>query len=98
MLLDYAQPEWKMQQLIHNDVDLLLEKWERLKLSPLPLPLSLDESLRCTHLKDTITELSHNLRLSRLENNTTDEEFYAEHFCDLYEAYEKDFVFNTLKN
>lgn len=87
-----------MQQLIHDEVNTLLENWEKLKNLPLPVLLSLDEALRYTHLKDTITELSHNLRLSRLENNTDDEEFYAKHFYELYTVYEKDYVFNVLKN
>lgn len=86
-----------MQQSTNKEVDILLEQWETMRQLPIPIPMSLDQALQYTRLKDIITELSHNLRISRLENNVEAEQFYIEHFCELYDTFSKDFIIKVLR-
>lgn len=85
-----------MQQ--SNNVDDLLEQWEQVKNTPIPTPCSLTEALEFTRLKNTISDLSRQIRNSRLENDTHAEEYYLKYFNELYDSFSKDFVYRVLKN
>ena len=85
-----------MQLLVDIDNELL--QWEKLKNTPMPIPTTLTEALEFTALKSTISDLSHRIRNSRLENNSEAEELYATHFTTCYTKFTKDYVFKVLKN
>lgn len=81
------------------DIDASMEQWEEhLKNAPVPTPCSLDDAIRYTNLKNTISHLGHKIRVARFENDTEAEEWYIEHFAELYTEFEKDFVYRILKN
>lgn len=101
MLLGYAQQEWKMHQLAnseYDDINDLLEQWEQLKNTPIPVPISLNDALEFTKLKDTISNLSHQIRTSRLENSIKAEAYYISHFYVCYYCFTEQFVFRILKH
>ena len=64
----------------------------------MPIPTTLTEALEFTALKSTISDLSHRIRNSRLENNSEAEEFYTTHFATSYDNFTKEYVFKVLKN
>jgi hypothetical protein len=85
-----------MQLLVDIDDELL--QWEKLKNTPIPIPTTLTEALEFTALKDAVSHLSHQIRNSRLENNSEAEEFYTTHFATCYDKFTKEYVFKVLKN
>jgi hypothetical protein len=85
-----------MQLLVNIDDELL--QWEKLKNTPIPIPTTLTEALEFTALKDAVSLLSHQIRNSRLENNSEAEEYYVTHFATCYDKFTKEYVFKVLKN
>lgn len=81
-----------------DDIDELLVGWETLKHTPIPIPSSLDDALVFSKLKGSVSELSHLIRTSRLENNVEDEAYYISQFCKWYYEFTKEYVFRILKH
>lgn len=86
-----------MQQSTNN-VDELLEQWEKLKNVSAPRNDSMVEVITHACVLNQIESYAHSLRNSRLTNNKQDELAYTAKFVELYYDFSKDYVFKVLKN
>ena len=85
-----------MQQ--SNEANSLLNEWEQYKDHPTPVPCTLNEALEFTKTKEKLNALSYQIRNCRLENNANGEKIHIDQFCQIYDAFYKDYVYKILKN
>lgn len=64
----------------------------------MPMSTTADEAIRFTNIKDNISNTVHALQVSRLQNNSTAEKFYSQQFFEIYNRFNKEYMFKVLKN
>lgn len=80
------------------NIDKLLEEWNQIKTITMPMSTTADEAIRFTNIKDNISNTVHALQVSRLQNNSTAEKFYSQQFFEIYNRFNKEYMFKVLKN
>ena len=80
------------------NIDKLLEEWNQIKTITMPMSTTADEAIRFTNIKDNISNTVHALQVSRLQNNSTAEKFYSQQFFEIYDRFNKEYMFKVLKN
>jgi len=83
---------------ISDNIDELLEEWERIKHTPYTDVANKDEIMAFICWKMVIDEHAQGLRNARLTNNKDSEQAASDLFKDAYIRFSKDFVFKVLKN
>mgnify|MGYP006268266297 CR=1 FL=1 len=82
-----------------NDIDELLENWDKLRNTHLPSKLeTLNEAIVREYAKNIIDHYAYEIRVSRLKNNTHDENHFIDKFSESYEKYLSDLTYRILKN
>lgn len=87
-----------MLPLISGTIEESLEEWEGMKHTSLPHTVSATEAIEFEEMKLLLSQLSHQLRNSILENNCARTERYAANFMFFYDKFMKEYVFRILKN
>ena len=80
------------------NIDKLLEEWNQIKSLATPLSATADEAIKFANIKDNISSTVHALQVSRLQNDSTAEQFWSDHFCEIYNKFNKEYMFKVLKN
>jgi len=81
-----------------GNIDKLLEEWNQIKSISTPVSITADEAIKFTNIKDNIANTVHALQVSRLQNNSTAEKFYSQQFFEIYNKFNKEYMFKVLKN
>lgn len=85
-----------MHQLT-DSINEALAEWENLKQTSIPVPCTSAEAIAFTQQKDLVSDLSHKIRISRLENEIVDEELYSDKFLIEFDKFTQDYVYRVLK-
>ena len=81
-----------------GNTDKLLEEWDPIKRLSTPVSATADEAIKFANIKDNISSTVHALQVSRLQNDSTAEQFWSNHFCEIYNKFNKEYMFKVLKN
>ena len=81
-----------------DNIDTLLEEWNKIKDCVIPTPTTAEEAIRFTNSKDMIASTVHSLQISKLQNDATAEQFWKQNFCNIYNQFTKEYTFRILKS
>ena len=83
----------------NDDIDDILETWEKIRSTHIPSKAeTISEAITREYNKSAIDDIAHNVRVSRLENNSDNLLYFKNKLQESYKQYHKDLMHRILKN